>query len=170
MVLTKHCYKKITVYSLIFQVNREKQALEVDEELENVELEELQDILPSHQPRFIVYRYANITILLIFTLWVHFNEFMFFFQWICILRWSKKNLIQKSYMLIIQLFFIAIMKYYSVNWVENDYYIKFSKMTSWKKNFSFKPKILILKIIGWPNEWWSRLSKFFFYFKNFIFL
>lgn len=38
-------------------MNREKQVLEVDDELENVELEELQDILPSHQPRFIVYRY-----------------------------------------------------------------------------------------------------------------
>lgn len=41
-----------------FQVNREKQALEVDEELDSIELEELQDILPSHQPRFIVYRYV----------------------------------------------------------------------------------------------------------------
>ncbi|XP_063392340.1 glia maturation factor beta [Cydia fagiglandana] len=43
--------------ALILKVNREKQTLEVDEELESVELEELQDILPSHQPRFIVYSY-----------------------------------------------------------------------------------------------------------------
>ncbi|XP_061728044.1 glia maturation factor beta [Cydia pomonella] len=43
--------------ALILKVNREKQMLEVDEELESVELEELQDILPSHQPRFIVYSY-----------------------------------------------------------------------------------------------------------------
>lgn len=42
---------------MIFQVNREKQALEVDEQLESIDLEELQDVLPSHQPRFIVYRY-----------------------------------------------------------------------------------------------------------------
>ncbi|KAI8433483.1 hypothetical protein MSG28_015518 [Choristoneura fumiferana] len=43
--------------ALILKVNREKQALEVDEELESVELEQLQEILPSHQPRFIVYSY-----------------------------------------------------------------------------------------------------------------
>ncbi|KAL4712152.1 hypothetical protein ACJJTC_011013 [Scirpophaga incertulas] len=43
--------------ALILKVNREKQTLEVDEELDSVELEELQDILPSHQPRFIVYSY-----------------------------------------------------------------------------------------------------------------
>ncbi|XP_026313908.1 glia maturation factor beta [Hyposmocoma kahamanoa] len=49
--------KHSSTAALILKVNREKQVLEVDEELENVELEELQDILPSHQPRFIVYSY-----------------------------------------------------------------------------------------------------------------
>lgn len=43
--------------ALILKVDREKQEICVDEELESVELEELQEILPSHQPRFIVYRY-----------------------------------------------------------------------------------------------------------------
>ncbi|CAB3233471.1 unnamed protein product [Arctia plantaginis] len=57
-VLKKFRFQKHTTNSaLILKVNREKQALEVDEELESVELEELQDILPSHQPRFIVYSY-----------------------------------------------------------------------------------------------------------------
>lgn len=49
--------KHTTNSALILKVNREKQTLEVDEELENVELEDLQDTLPSHQPRFIVYSY-----------------------------------------------------------------------------------------------------------------
>ncbi|CAG9577025.1 unnamed protein product [Danaus chrysippus] len=43
--------------ALILKVNRDKQALEVDDELDNIELEDLQEILPSHQPRFIVYSY-----------------------------------------------------------------------------------------------------------------
>lgn len=43
-------------------MNREKQTLEVEEELESVELEELQDILPSHQPRFIVYRCVSFAV------------------------------------------------------------------------------------------------------------
>ncbi|PZC76068.1 glia maturation factor beta [Helicoverpa armigera] len=57
-VLKKFRFQKHTTNSaLILKVNREKQTLEVDEELENVELEDLQDTLPSHQPRFIVYSY-----------------------------------------------------------------------------------------------------------------
>ncbi|KAJ8707874.1 hypothetical protein PYW07_011551 [Mythimna separata] len=57
-VLKKFRFQKHTSNSaLILKVNREKQTLEVDEELENVEPEELQDILPSHQPRFVVYSY-----------------------------------------------------------------------------------------------------------------
>ncbi|CAH1642193.1 unnamed protein product [Spodoptera littoralis] len=39
-----------------FQKHTSNSAL-ILKELENVELEELQDILPSHQPRFIVYSY-----------------------------------------------------------------------------------------------------------------
>ncbi|KPJ17393.1 Glia maturation factor beta [Papilio machaon] len=38
-------------------VNESVSDVQVDEELESVELEELQDILPSHQPRFIIYSY-----------------------------------------------------------------------------------------------------------------
>lgn len=45
--------------ALILKVDREKQEICVDEELESVEMEDLQDILPSHQPRFIVYRYLK---------------------------------------------------------------------------------------------------------------
>ncbi|XP_049883946.1 glia maturation factor beta [Pectinophora gossypiella] len=57
-VLKKFRFQKHSSNSaLILKVNRQKQALEVDEELENVDLEELQDILPSHQPRFIVYSF-----------------------------------------------------------------------------------------------------------------
>ncbi|XP_045508604.1 glia maturation factor beta [Colias croceus] len=57
-VLKKFRFQKHESNSaLILKVNREKQTLEVDEEVHNIELEELQDILPSHQPRFIVYSY-----------------------------------------------------------------------------------------------------------------
>ncbi|VVC99903.1 unnamed protein product [Leptidea sinapis] len=57
-VLKKFRFQKHTSNSaLILKVNRDKQALEVDEQLEDIELEQLQDILPSHQPRFIVYSY-----------------------------------------------------------------------------------------------------------------
>ncbi|GBP91866.1 Glia maturation factor beta [Eumeta japonica] len=49
--------KHTTNCALIIKVNRDKQVLEVEDELENVELEDLQEILPSHQPRFILYNY-----------------------------------------------------------------------------------------------------------------
>lgn len=56
--LKKFCFRKHTTNSaLIVKVNREKQALEVEEELDDVTLETLQETLPSHQPRFIVYSY-----------------------------------------------------------------------------------------------------------------
>ncbi|CAH0601979.1 unnamed protein product [Chrysodeixis includens] len=57
-VLKKFRFQKHTANAaLILKVNREKQTLEVEEELDSVEPEQLQDILPSHQPRFIVYSY-----------------------------------------------------------------------------------------------------------------
>ncbi|CAG9134316.1 hypothetical protein JYU34_021882 [Plutella xylostella] len=57
-VLKKFRFQKHSTNSaLILKVNREKQLLEVDSELEDVQLEELQETLPGHQPRFIVYSY-----------------------------------------------------------------------------------------------------------------
>ncbi|KAJ2943296.1 hypothetical protein O0L34_g12103 [Tuta absoluta] len=43
--------------ALILKVNREKQALEVEEQVEAEQLEDLQDVLPAHQPRFVLYSY-----------------------------------------------------------------------------------------------------------------
>lgn len=37
------------------KVDREKQAVCVDEILDNVTLEELREILPGHQPRYVIY-------------------------------------------------------------------------------------------------------------------
>jgi len=46
--------------ALILKVDREKQIIVVDEYLEEVSVEELQEQLPSHQPRFIVYSYKMV--------------------------------------------------------------------------------------------------------------
>ncbi|XP_072948559.1 glia maturation factor [Epargyreus clarus] len=43
--------------ALIIKVNREKQSLQIDEELSDLEIEDLQEVLPSHQPRFIIYTF-----------------------------------------------------------------------------------------------------------------
>ncbi|KAJ8672580.1 hypothetical protein QAD02_003839 [Eretmocerus hayati] len=43
--------------ALLLKVNREKQQVCVDELIENVQIEELQDIIPEHEPRYIVYSY-----------------------------------------------------------------------------------------------------------------
>jgi hypothetical protein len=39
------------------KIDREKQEVIVDELLNDVSLEELQEQLPGHQPRFIIYQY-----------------------------------------------------------------------------------------------------------------
>jgi len=46
--------------ALILKVDREKQIIVIDEHLEEVSVEELQEQLPSHQPRFIVYSYKMV--------------------------------------------------------------------------------------------------------------
>ncbi|VEN51260.1 unnamed protein product [Callosobruchus maculatus] len=42
---------------LILKVDREKQQIIIDEKLDNISIDELQDIVPSHQPRYIVLSY-----------------------------------------------------------------------------------------------------------------
>lgn len=41
----------------IVKVDRDKQLVCVDELIEQITMEELQEQLPGHQPRYIVYRY-----------------------------------------------------------------------------------------------------------------
>ncbi|XP_008545530.1 glia maturation factor beta [Microplitis mediator] len=43
--------------ALIIKVNREKQTVCLDQLIEDVEIDELQEIIPSHEPRYIVYSY-----------------------------------------------------------------------------------------------------------------
>ncbi|XP_058802080.1 glia maturation factor beta isoform X1 [Phymastichus coffea] len=43
--------------ALLLKVDREKQKICVDELLDDVRIEELQDIIPEHEPRYIVYSY-----------------------------------------------------------------------------------------------------------------
>ncbi|KAF7994126.1 hypothetical protein HCN44_011395 [Aphidius gifuensis] len=43
--------------ALILKVNRQKQTVCLDELIENIEMEELQETIPSHEPRYIVYSY-----------------------------------------------------------------------------------------------------------------
>ncbi|XP_026466256.1 glia maturation factor gamma-like [Ctenocephalides felis] len=44
--------------ALILKVDRERQAICIDEEIEDVALEDLQDTLPGHQPRYVIYSYC----------------------------------------------------------------------------------------------------------------
>lgn len=43
--------------ALILKVNKEKQKICIDELREDIIIDELQDIIPAHQPRYIVYSY-----------------------------------------------------------------------------------------------------------------
>ncbi|XP_047001386.1 glia maturation factor beta [Schistocerca americana] len=43
--------------ALILKVDREKQKICIDEQLEDVSPDDLRELLPSHQPRFVVYSY-----------------------------------------------------------------------------------------------------------------
>lgn len=43
----------------IVKVDRDKQLVCVDELIEQINLEDLQEQLPGHQPRYIVYRYLT---------------------------------------------------------------------------------------------------------------
>ncbi|XP_045471198.1 glia maturation factor beta [Harmonia axyridis] len=46
--------------ALILKVDREKQLIIIDEKLENITIEELQETLQSHQPRYIVLSYRRV--------------------------------------------------------------------------------------------------------------
>lgn len=50
MALTNICYISV-------KVERDKQLVCIDELLEDVSMEELQEFLPGHQPRYIAYSY-----------------------------------------------------------------------------------------------------------------
>jgi len=43
--------------ALLLKVDREKQKICVDDLIEDVQIEELQEIIPEHEPRYIVYSY-----------------------------------------------------------------------------------------------------------------
>lgn len=45
--------------ALVLKVDREKQTIIIDEKLENISIEELQESLPSHQPRYVILSYRQ---------------------------------------------------------------------------------------------------------------
>ncbi|KAJ8926729.1 hypothetical protein NQ314_020846 [Rhamnusium bicolor] len=45
--------------ALVLKVDREKQQIIIDEKLEDITVEDLQEALPSHQPRYIVLSYRQ---------------------------------------------------------------------------------------------------------------
>ncbi|XP_044734225.1 glia maturation factor beta [Chrysoperla carnea] len=49
--------KNNTNAALILKVDREKQRICVDEEIEDIKIDDLQEQLPGHQPRYIIYNY-----------------------------------------------------------------------------------------------------------------
>jgi len=51
---------KILCFSFVVKVDREKQLIVIDEMMEAISLDELQDQLPSHQPRYIFYSYKMV--------------------------------------------------------------------------------------------------------------
>ncbi|XP_029407166.2 glia maturation factor beta isoform X1 [Bactrocera dorsalis] len=59
--LKKFRFRKSTTNSaLILKVDREKQLVILDELLEDISVDELQETLPGHQPRYIIYTYKMI--------------------------------------------------------------------------------------------------------------
>lgn len=52
--------RNATNTALILKIDREKQLVTVDELLEEVTVEDLQEQLPSHQPRYIIYSYKMV--------------------------------------------------------------------------------------------------------------
>ncbi|XP_037036890.1 glia maturation factor beta [Bradysia coprophila] len=59
--LRKFRFRKDNINSaLILKVDRDKQLVCVDELIEQITMEELQEQLPGHQPRYIVYSYKMI--------------------------------------------------------------------------------------------------------------
>lgn len=49
--------KSQTNAALILKVDKEKQKVCIDEFVEDIQMEEVQDLIPAHQPRYIVYSY-----------------------------------------------------------------------------------------------------------------
>ncbi|KAJ6633283.1 Glia maturation factor gamma [Pseudolycoriella hygida] len=59
--LRKFRFRKDNINSaLILKVDRDKQLVCVDELIEEITMEELQEQLPGHQPRYIVYSYKMV--------------------------------------------------------------------------------------------------------------
>jgi len=56
--LRKFRFRKLTNNAaIIMKVDREKQLVCLEEELQDIDVEDLREALPSHQPRFLVYSY-----------------------------------------------------------------------------------------------------------------
>lgn len=47
-------------FKIIVKVDREKQSVVLDEFIEDISVEELQDSLPGHQPRYVIYTYKMV--------------------------------------------------------------------------------------------------------------
>ncbi|KAL5279899.1 GMFG family protein [Megaselia abdita] len=52
--------KSSTNSALILKIDREKQIVILDEFLDDISVEELQETLPGHQPRYVIYTYKMI--------------------------------------------------------------------------------------------------------------
>ncbi|XP_020804536.1 glia maturation factor beta [Drosophila serrata] len=46
--------------ALILKVDREKQSVVLDEFIDDISVDELQDTLPGHQPRYVIYTYKMV--------------------------------------------------------------------------------------------------------------
>jgi len=49
-----------TPLSLAVKVDREKQTVVLDEFIDDISVDELQDTLPGHQPRYVIYTYKMV--------------------------------------------------------------------------------------------------------------
>lgn len=52
----------LTKFFFLFQVkvDREKQSVVLDEFIDDISVDELQDTLPGHQPRYVIYTYKMV--------------------------------------------------------------------------------------------------------------
>lgn len=48
------------IFSIVVKIDREKQSVVLDEFIEDISVEELQDSLPGHQPRYVIYTYKMV--------------------------------------------------------------------------------------------------------------
>lgn len=59
--LKKFRFRKSSSNSaLILKVDREKQLVILDELIDDISVDELQDVLPGHQPRYVIYTYKMV--------------------------------------------------------------------------------------------------------------